>query len=143
MIEETGVVKQVEGNTARVLVQRKSECEKCASAGICEPAQGGMEIEALNPIHAQVGQKVKVSIKPQAYLKGTMIVYAFPLIALITGAIIGKNIGDAYFKEVNSDLTAAILGFIFLAITFIIIKLWSKKVETKLEYKPVIEEILQ
>ncbi|MBI4688406.1 MAG: SoxR reducing system RseC family protein [Nitrospirae bacterium] len=143
MIEETGVVTHTEGDKAKVLVQRKSDCEACASAGVCEPAQGSMQIEALNPVHASVGDKVKVSMKPGVYLRGTMIVYAIPLIALIAGAILGKNIGEAYFKEYNSDIAAAILGFISLLISLIIIKIWSRGIETKAEYSPVIEEIIR
>lgn len=141
-MEEAGVVTSIKDNIAKVLVQRRSECEKCAATNICEPAGGGMEIEALNPIQAKVGQTVKIAIKPQAYLRGSIIIYGFPLIAFIAGAILGKNIGETYFKDVNSDVASAILGFISLIITFIIIKIWSKKAETRLEYKPVIEEIL-
>lgn len=144
MIEETGVVASTEGDVAKVFVQRRGECEKCAATAICEPSlqQGMMEIEALNPLHAKVGQTVKVCIKPGVYLKGSMIVYGLPLVALIGGAILGKNIGEIYFKKINSDLVAAILGFALLIIAFIIIKLWSKKTETKAEYKPIIEEII-
>lgn len=142
MIEETGVVKCIEGNMAKVVVQRRGECEKCAATSICEPAGGGMEIEALNPIHAKVGQTVKIAIRAGAYLKGSIIVYGLPLIALIVGAIFGKNIAEAYFKELSSDIVAAVLGFAFLLITLIIIKIWSKKAETRLEYKPVIEKIV-
>jgi len=142
MIEETGVVTTIDGNVAKVLVQGKSECEKCAVVSMCEPAGRGREIEALNPLHAKVGQTVKVCIKPGVYLKGSMIVYGLPLIALIGGAIFGKNIGEIYFKKINSDAVAAIFGFALLIITFIIVKFWSKKAETKAEYKPIIEEIL-
>jgi len=141
MIEETGVVKGIEGNMARVIVQRRGECEKCAATSICEPI-GGMEIEALNPIHAKVGQTVKVAIRPAAYLKGSIIVYGLPLIALIVGAIFGENIAKAYLKGLSPDIVATVSGFAFLLITFIIIRIWSKKAETKLEYKPVIEEIV-
>ncbi|MBI5408435.1 MAG: SoxR reducing system RseC family protein [Nitrospirae bacterium] len=142
MIEETGIVTSIEGITAKVAVQRKGACEGCAVKGICETTEGGTEIEALNPVNAKVGQTVKVSMKPQAYLKGTILVYGIPLIFFITGAIIGKNIGEQYFKETNSDLVAAIAGFSALVISFLGVKIWSRNVETNPEYKPVIEEII-
>ncbi|MBI5049823.1 MAG: SoxR reducing system RseC family protein [Nitrospirae bacterium] len=142
MIEETGTVTKTDGLTATVLVQRKSECEACTAARICEPSQGGMEIEALNPVNAKAGQRVKIAMKPQAYLKGSIIVYGIPLTAFIAGVILGKNIGETHFKEFSSDTTAAIFGFISLIITFIIIKIWSKKAEKRLDYKPVIEKIV-
>lgn len=143
MIDETGVVTKIDGVMAKILVQKRGACEGCTVRGICEPSEKGMEIEALNPVQAKVGQKVKVSIKPQAYLKGTIFVYGFPLLSFIAGVIIGKNIGETYFKEISSDIVSAILGFAALIISFLIVKVWSKKAETKIEYKPIIEEILE
>ncbi len=143
MVEEIGVVVSVEGMIARILVQKRGVCEACPAAGTCRPSDEGMEMEVLNPVNARPGQTVKVVMRPQAYLKGTIIVYALPAAALIIGAIIGKNIGEAYLKDINSDIIAAGLGFTALIITFIIIKIWSSMVEKKEEYKPVIEEILE
>src|SRR4030065_2229261 len=108
MIEETGTVFKVEGITARVKVQKRGSCEGCAATGVCDPSEGGMEIEALNQVHAKAGQTVKVSIAAQSYLKGTMLIYGLPLMALVAGAITGKVAGEAYFKGFDSDIAAAI-----------------------------------
>ncbi|MBI5741481.1 MAG: SoxR reducing system RseC family protein [Nitrospirae bacterium] len=142
-MEEIGIVTKTEGLTAKVAVQKKGGCEGCGAKGVCETTEAGMEIEALNPVNAKEGQTVKVSIKPSVYLKGTMLVYGFPLIAMFAGAISGKNIGETYMKETSSDLIAAIAGFSALIVSFLGVKLWSHKMETKPEYKPVIEEIIK
>lgn len=142
MIEERGVVTGTEGITARVKVQKRGACEGCTATGVCETAEDGMEIKALNPRQARVGQQVRVSIKPQSYLKGSFVVYGIPMIALIAGAIIGKNIGEKYVSSIDSDLVAALLGFFLMAITFILARKWSRKAETMTEYQPVIDEIL-
>ncbi|RJQ49718.1 MAG: hypothetical protein C4538_01655 [Nitrospiraceae bacterium] len=142
MIEETGIVTKIDGMMAKVTVQKKGTCEGCAAQGVCETKEGGTEIEALNPVNAKVGQTVKVSMKPSVYLKGTMLVYGVPLVALIGGAIIGKNIGEAYFQGTSSDVIAAIGGFGMLIISFFGVKIWTNKAEEKIEYKPVIEEIV-
>ena len=143
MIEETGIVTKVDGVIARVAVQKRGTCEGCAAKGVCETTDTGMEIEALNPLQARVGQTFEVSLRPQAYLKGTILVYGFPLVAFISGVILGKNIGEKYFREINSDILSVVLGFSALIISFLIVKVWSKKVETKAEYKPVIEKIIE
>jgi sigma-E factor negative regulatory protein RseC len=142
MIEETGTVIKTEGILAKVIVQKKATCEGCAARGVCETTEGGMEIEALNPVNAKAGQTVKISMKPSVYLKGTMLVYGIPLVALIAGAIIGKNIGESYLKETSSDMVAAMTGFGALFISFLVIKIWTRKAETNTEHKPVIEEII-
>jgi len=116
MIEETGVVTEVDGIMAKVAVHKRGACEGCAAQGSCESTPEGMEIEALNPVGAKVGQTVMVSMKAQTYLKGTMFVYGLPLAVFIAGAIAGKNIGDRYITSVSSDLVAAVAAFASLII---------------------------
>jgi sigma-E factor negative regulatory protein RseC len=142
MVEETGLVTQIKGAMATVLVQKKSACDGCSVQGACESTAEGMEIEALNMVHAGVGQKVKVAMAPRDYLKGSMFMYVLPLIVFIAGAIIGKNIGETYLKNMNSDLVAAMTGFALLVLSLAGLKLWTGKMESRAEYKPVIEEII-
>ncbi len=142
MIEETGVVQKTEGVMASVLVQKRGACEGCTSTGTCEVTQDGMVIEAINPVQAKPGQTVSIIISPISYLKGTMLVYGFPMIALIAGAIIGKIIGERFFGSANSDLAAAIAGFTTFIAAFLFARIWTSKAESKTENKPIIEKII-
>jgi sigma-E factor negative regulatory protein RseC len=141
-VEEVGFIKGIEGIMAVVSIPRKSSCEGC-SLGICKPDAQSMEIRALNPVNALVGQKVRIIMKPYTYLKGSLVVYGIPALALITGAILGKEVFSFYFDTVDPDAVSAIVGFVLFAISFIGIKLWSSKAEKRIEVKPVIEEILE
>ncbi len=141
MIEEEGIVAETEGDTAKVAILRKSACESCAAAGICHP--GDQEfMEAANPLGAKKGQKVKVVVAPQVYLKASIILYGVPMAALVGGAIIGKNLALKYAGEANSDLWAFISGMVCMAVSFLFIRMYNKKVEKTQQYKPVIVEIL-
>lgn len=133
-------MRTIEGLFARVDIPRKSACEGC-TVDICKPDEQSMVIEALNPVKARVGQKVKVVFKPYAYTKESFIVYGIPALAIIGGALIGRLLSD-YFKEIDTDLLSALFGFGAFAIALFAVKLWSKRAEKKVEYKPVIEEIL-
>ncbi len=141
-MEETGVVTKTEGNMAKVAVEKQGGCEGCAVKNACQGSGEGMEIEALNPLHAGEGQTVRVSMGTQTYLKGSMLVYGLPLAFLVAGAIIGKNIGEAYFSHMNSDTFAAIAGFTALILSMLGVRIWSKRVESGPGHKPVIKEIL-
>lgn len=143
MVEETGIVKKVDGLTAIVLVQRKGACEGCVVKGACKTTDEGAEIEALNPVKAKVGQKVRLSMTSHSYLKGSMIVYGMPLVIFIAAAILGKNIGGKYLVEFNSDLIAAISAILSLIISYAGIRLWSMKAEKRSELQSVIEEIIE
>ena len=141
-MEEIGIIKDIKGLLAKVSVPRKSACEGC-TAGICKPEEQSMEIEALNTVNARVGQRVRITVKPYTYLKGSIIVYGVPAIALIIGAILGKEFFSSYFKKLDPDIISAVVGFGAFIIAFICIKLWSRTVEKKVESKPIIEEILE
>jgi sigma-E factor negative regulatory protein RseC len=140
MIEEEGIVAE-EGEIAKVAILTKSACEQCAAAGICHP--GDQEyMEASNPLGAKKGQKVKVALAPQIYLKASIILYGVPMAAFIGGSIIAKNLALKYGAEGNSDLWAFLSGTAFLLVSFLFIRAYNKKVEKTQKYKPVIVEIL-
>jgi sigma-E factor negative regulatory protein RseC len=140
-VEEIGVVKNIDGMIAKVNVPRKSACEGC-TLGTCNPAEQFMEIEALNAVEARIGQKVRVVMKPYSYLKGSIVVYGVPALALVIGAVIGKEVLSHYFNKFDPDIISAISGFGAFIFSFICIKFWSNRFGKKLELKPVIEEIL-
>jgi sigma-E factor negative regulatory protein RseC len=141
MIEEEGIVAEIEGDITKVAIIKKSACEQCAASGVCHP--GDQEyLEASNPLGAKKGQKVKVVLAPQIYLKASIILYGLPMAALVAGAIIAKNIAVRYFGEANSDLWAFIVGMICMVVSFFFIRVYNNKVEKTQTYKPVIVEIL-
>lgn len=141
MLEEIGVVKAIEGPIAVVNIPRKSACEGC-TAGTCRPEQQSMEIEAVNKAGAKPGQKVRISIQTFAYMKGSMLVYGLPALALVIGAVIGKEFMKDMFPGTDPDLLSAIFGFGAFILSFIGIKIWSMGMAKKTGSRPVVEEIL-
>jgi sigma-E factor negative regulatory protein RseC len=140
-MEETGLVIKVEGRRAFVAVERKSACESCPASAICKPTEEGSLIEAINEAGAQIGDRVIVSLKAFSYLKGSIIAYGIPALSLIAGAVMGKEILKGFVK-LDPELLSAIGGLVFFTLSFVIIKLFSKKFDRKTEYIPVIEKII-
>jgi sigma-E factor negative regulatory protein RseC len=141
MIEEIGIVTSINGVTAQVSIPRKSTCEGC-TAGTCIAGEQSMEIAAVNKAGARVGQKVKVLVRSYVYMKSSMIIYGIPAVALITGAVIGKEVMAKFFTGTDPDILSAIFGFGFLILSFIAVKIWSNLNTDSTESSPVIEEIL-
>jgi sigma-E factor negative regulatory protein RseC len=141
-VEETGVVKELRGTMAMVFVKRQSACDSCAAGASCNVTAHGVEIEAFNPVSAAVGDTVKIHFKAFTYLKGTLYIYGIPAIALIAGAVLGKQILAGYWPALDADLAAAIAGFGLMAVSVIAVKLAIRKLEGKRELVPVIEEII-
>jgi len=141
MIEEIGVVTGIDGLTAQVNVPKKSTCEGC-TAGTCVTGEQSMEIVALNKAGAEVGQRVKVVIHSYAYMKGTMIIYGIPALALVLGAVFGKEVMSEFFIGTDPDILSAIFGFGFLGLSFLGVKIWANRKTAKTDSSPVVEEIL-
>lgn len=139
-MEEIGVVVKVEDVFATVSVERKSACDQCKMG--CKVTGEGAEIEALNLARAKVGQTVKISMRPYTYLKGSLLVYGFPALALIVGAVIGREWLSLVIKSIDKDLLSAITGFTACFLAFLLAKIVTARAEKKVEYKPVVEEIL-
>jgi sigma-E factor negative regulatory protein RseC len=142
IVEEVGIIKNIDGMTATVSIPRKSACEGC-SFSACKASGEGMLIEALNPVNARIGQKVKIVMKPYTYLQGSAIVYGIPAIALVAGAVFGKEVLSRYLVRIDPDILSAVTGSVAFALSFLFIKVWSTKAAKRENTKPVIEEILE
>ena len=140
-MEETGIVRSVSGVMATVFVEKKSVCDQCQAG--CPMTESGAEIEAINQAKAKVGEKVRVVMKPYTYLKGSVLVYGVPALALVIGAVAGKEFLGRFLPHIDPDTSSAIFGFGAFILSFAFIKYWISKAEKKTEYKPVIEEILK
>jgi len=140
-MEETGTVSRIEGVNAYVSVVRTGACEHC-TAGTCDISGDTMSIEAINEAGARVGQKVRVRMRALAYVKGSLLFYGIPALSLIIGAVIGREVIAVRFSGADPDGVAAITAFALMALSFVAVKVVTRKAEKSVRYQPVVEEIL-
>lgn len=140
-MEETGIVKSIDGVIAKVLVSRKSSCCESCEKDSCDIPENGIETEAINTAGAKVGQKVKVVMKSYTYLKGTLFIYGLPVFALITGAILGKIYLPVFINRPDSELLSAVGGFAAFLVSLLLVKLLMNDMNKRTEHKSVIEKI--
>lgn len=138
-----GIVKSVDGSTARVMVEMGASCcEKCQK-GSCDVETRGVETEAVNVAHAKVGQKVNVDMTTVTYLKGALIVYVLPVIALFVGALLGWDYLPLYFRHTDPNILCAAGSFILFFLSLIFVKILAGRMEKKTEHKSVIASIIE
>ncbi len=143
-MEEVGIVKEINGPKAIIRVQKQgSGCESCPGGSVCKMMGSGEAImEALNQVNARVGDTVRVSFKSYTYLKGTVLLYGIPSLMLIIGAVVGKEYAGLILPGKDPDIVSAVCSFGLFAVSFLVLRFWSKRYETKKEYMPIVEEIL-
>jgi sigma-E factor negative regulatory protein RseC len=141
-VEEIGVVKEIHGSTALVVVRKQGVCDKCSAGSVCRVTGEGAEIEALNSAQARKGDTVRVFFRPYTYLKGSLLVYGVPGLALILGAVIGKEYVAGFLPQIDPEIVSAMCGFGLLAAAFVLVKLFIRRIETGKKFTPIIEEII-
>jgi len=144
-MQEVGIVTALRGDIALVNVKRQQgSCDGCPGGTLCT-STGGDEalIEAINEAGAKEGDRVRVHFRSMSYLKGILLVYALPVLMLIVGAVIGREFISPLLPSHNPEGISAFTGFGFFAITFIGLRIVSKRIQNKGRYTPVIVEIVQ
>jgi sigma-E factor negative regulatory protein RseC len=139
---EEGVVIRVEASGTWVKTLRSDACESCSSQGTCHTLGGGKEMEvcALNPIGANVGDRVVLKMDTAAFLKGTFLVYLFPILLLVGGATLGEWISRS--STPPSALAPILFGFGGLAFGLVLMKLIANRIVKRDDYRPRIARVI-
>jgi sigma-E factor negative regulatory protein RseC len=141
MLEEEGIVIETQGATAKVQIEKKSACESCSAAHICHPLEHDY-LDAVNTIGAAKGQKVKVVVQPEQYLRASIILYGVPLIVFLGVVIIGKILAVRLIGELYSDLWAFVAACAGTFLTYMLIVRYHGRSRKSHAYDPVIIEII-
>jgi sigma-E factor negative regulatory protein RseC len=142
LVTEEGIVLRTDSEAAWVKTVRSSACEGCTAKGSCHSMGGNkeMEVKALNTAGARIGDRIVLSFESAALLKATFLIYVFPIILLIIGAVLGQML--APFIEFSPAGLSVVLGFAFFFTALFIMKVRANKMAKKDAYQPKIIKIL-
>lgn len=131
---EIGQVIEEKGSFVVVSLQRQEACAKC---GACTAGLKAKEmiVEAENMCNAKKGDMVNITLEKSNFLKAVIIMYVLPLLGLLAGIFVG------YLLNTN-EIIALIIGFIFLGITYGIIRLNEDKFNNK-KYRPIADKVIE
>ncbi len=142
MATEKGIVIRTDSSGAWVKTVRSSACEACASKDSCQ-AMGGddMEVKVINEIGAAEGDRIVLNLRTASLLKATFLLYVFPILVLIAGAIVGQQ--SAPFFGFNPNGFSVVVGFSFFIAAVLIVKISANRMAKKNEYRPKIVKIIK
>ncbi|WP_319405536.1 SoxR reducing system RseC family protein [uncultured Desulfosarcina sp.] len=146
MATEEGVVFKMgspEAGTVWVKTTRSSACASCSSKDVCNVGGEGkemeMEVEAINTADARVGDRIVLNIKTGSLLKATFLLYVFPILAMIAGAVLGQTV--AVMRGSDPSGLSALFGFLFFGLAFIVIRITGRRLSENTSYKPEIIKV--
>ena len=142
MATEEGIVTAATPSTARVKTTKSSACEACSARRSCHALGGGddMEVDVLNPVGAQVDDRVVIYFETASLLKASFLLYFFPVLVMLAGALIGHHY--ALSRNWDPSLGAAGLGFMGLFLALAFVRTRGQKMATRNAYKPKIIRII-
>lgn len=143
MATEEGIVFRLGptgSGTAWVKTTRSSACESCSSRQACHAGGGKeMEVEAINTADARVGDRIVLNIKTTSLLKATFLLYVFPILAMIAGALIGQMVGA--MRGGDPSGMSALFAFLSFGLAFLLIRIVGRRLSRNDAYTPEIIKI--
>jgi len=141
MLTEEGIIEKVFGDRATVLLRRSAACAHCDSQGSCEVTdEKSMHVVLANELHAAVGDRVEISLPSHSLLKLSLVVYFFPVVALVIGAAIGNAWGP--FFGIKGATGSIIGGGVGLFGTYLLLKWVNQVAKSRVEYRPRMTRII-
>lgn len=140
-MKSNGVVVEIMNDRAKVKLQKHAACGDC---GACQHGHENMEIvvEALNPKHASEGDYVELDLETANVLGAAFIVYVIPLVTFLISIFLTKTILELIGMINRVELISALMGFVAMGITFLIIKKNETHFHRSKKYLSTITEIV-
>lgn len=137
MITEDGIVTHATPETAWIKTTRSAACESCTSkdsCGVSHHPSEEMTIMVPNTLGVGKGDRVTVGIDSAPMLFLSFLLYVFPIILLIIGALIGDALAPVL--EMSRSALSMGFGFLLFAVAFLIIRKKQAGMSGKDKYKP-------
>jgi sigma-E factor negative regulatory protein RseC len=143
MIEETARVIAIENGQLLLEAQTSSACGACAAKQGCGTSvlsrwvgRKFTRFQAPNTINARVGDEVVVGLAEDVMLKGSLLVYLLPLLAMIGFALLADGLiaADVASRDLMV-LVSAVTGF---ALALIIARLMLASSSNRSKLTPVV-----
>ncbi|MBW2441358.1 MAG: SoxR reducing system RseC family protein [Deltaproteobacteria bacterium] len=142
MATEQGIVIKADSRAAWVKTVKTGDCAGCTARGSCHSMgnSGEKEVKAINEAGAREGDRILLLFETSSLLKATFLLYVFPILLLIIGAVLGQEMAPRL--NFNPSGLSALTGFFFFFAAVLIVKTRANKMARKKEYRPKVVKIL-
>ena len=128
-MNETGTVVRVDEDYLILLMTRSEACLRCGACGAGR-SRNEMVLRVKNTCGAQEGDFVQISIKEGAFLKASLLAYGLPLLIMFAGFLFGGPLALLLGMAEYDALFRFSLGALLLGVSYLMLNLFSKKLET-------------
>jgi sigma-E factor negative regulatory protein RseC len=135
MIEEQARVVRLDGSFAEIAIEKRPACGSCAAKTGCGTSilaawfpQRQLRFRLRNDVGARSGDRVVVGLDEGMLQRSSMLLYAFPLVGLLLGAIAGERVFE--FLALPAELGAVLIGLLGLIAALLLVRLLTTGART-------------
>lgn len=99
-----------------------------------------MEVEAVNVAGARVGDQILLRIESGAVLKVSFLLYIFPVLLMLVGAVIGQALAPSL--DLNPSGLSAGVGIGCFVLSFFLIRRTGNRLAGQQAYRPRVIRII-
>lgn len=144
MLEEQAIVVSVDQRSVWVETQRQSACGQCAAnkgcgSAVLQKVFGNKRniLPVTGDMPVKVGDQVIIGLNEDALFKGSMMVYALPILLMIVFAIIGETIAS-HTLSMNSDFASVAGALLGLLVGVAGLRWYTARIAGNTLYQPVL-----
>ncbi len=112
-MQQTGIVRQVDGDMALIAGERASTCGSCAGKSSCATLgawnQRTLELHVYNGVNARVGDEVVIEVPDHLVLQSACRLYGLPMLCFFVAGV-SAYFASHYFAVGQPDVLAALSG---------------------------------
>ncbi|HHF3648893.1 TPA: SoxR reducing system RseC family protein [Haemophilus influenzae] len=145
MLKESAVVMSYDAETgiAKVKCQSQSTCGACSARETCgteslselngKRGEHIFTLETITPLCTD--QMVEIGLEEKSMLFSALLMYIVPLFTLLVATLLSSCISE-------NELIRAILIFMLTALSFVMVKRYTRKLGQQTEFQPVLLRVL-
>lgn len=140
---ETAIVIDYQSGIATVKCQSQNSCGSCTAKSTCgtsvlskltgERGEHILQLKTITPLKS--GQLVEIGLSERSLLLSALLLYIVPLLTILITALISEHLFE-------HELNHAVFIFVMTAVSFLIVRFYTQKLNKKPAYQPVLLRIL-
>ena len=100
-----------------------------------------MLVKAENVVQARTGDEVEIYLNTKTKLKGLFMIYIFPVLGLLIGALIGNGISGLI--GLIGDFGTVLAAFCGMALAFLLARFLGFRMKENNELTPIVSRIIR
>lgn len=139
-MQETGIIKEINGADAVILLTRTDACKGCSGCLISDDGKSMLlTVKSISGI--STGDRVTIELNSRQFLLSGFLVLLLPILMFFIGVFAGSRFLRLFFASMEENIAGITGGLVFLLISIAVVYLIEHRRTKKSAFMPRIIQI--